>query len=596
MSWTAVNGQISPGDLSQAHAELEGMGNCTLCHDLGNKVLNSKCLDCHEDIQSLLNNNKGYHAHRTVKNKDCTECHSEHHGRKFDALRFDQDNFDHLLTGYKLEGEHKVIDCRECHVADNIKDREIRKRKDTFLGLDDKCLTCHDDFHQKTLDSDCIQCHNFDKFRPASKFDHDDADYKLTGRHKNVDCVECHKETTRNGKDFQQFTDIAYNDCIDCHDDPHNDRIVGKCSQCHTTKSFADFKGRGNFNHNRGTNFNLKGKHKRLDCVACHKEDHDPLTVFIDRTGVNENDCITCHEDVHEGKFGTDCAKCHQETSFTDLKSMDFFDHDVTDYPLTGKHLDVDCKECHVQRFLDAIDFSACKNCHEDYHEGDFEKNNTTPDCVECHSLDEGFDYSLYTLQQHQASQFPLEGAHIATPCFACHISEEKWEFRDIGMDCIDCHEDIHEGLIDEKYYGGNQCDACHESEKWSSIYFDHNLTDWPLEGEHAEVACRACHFEENEQTNEFTQSFNTLEHDCIHCHENIHDDQFAENGVTDCIKCHDSFSWFPNKFDHSTTAFPLEGAHVDVECKECHIPFEENGKMVTVYKIDKFECIDCHQ
>ena len=70
-------GQISPGDLTQAHAHLEGMSNCTQCHDIGSKVSNTKCLDCHKEIKSLVSSNKGYHAHRTVKSKDCFDCHSD---------------------------------------------------------------------------------------------------------------------------------------------------------------------------------------------------------------------------------------------------------------------------------------------------------------------------------------------------------------------------------------------------------------------------------------------------------------------------------------------------------------------------------------
>ena len=51
-------GQISPGDLTDAHSGLEGMSNCTLCHDIGKKVSNTKCLDCHKEIRSLIANNK----------------------------------------------------------------------------------------------------------------------------------------------------------------------------------------------------------------------------------------------------------------------------------------------------------------------------------------------------------------------------------------------------------------------------------------------------------------------------------------------------------------------------------------------------------
>ena len=275
------DGQISPGDLSFSHEDLEGMSNCTLCHDIGEKVSNTKCLDCHKEIQSLLFQNKGYHANPTIKVKDCFECHSDHHGRKFDMVRFDEVNFDHDLAGYILEGEHSKIDCRDCHISEYIADNDLKKRENTYLGLDQECLSCHNDFHQNTLSNDCLSCHNMDAFTPASEFDHNDTDYPLIGEHINVDCIECHKMTTRNGEDFQIFADIPFYDCKSCHNDPHNNQIQGKCSQCHTETSFSNFTGRGNFNHNY-TDFELKDQHKRIDCFSCHVRSNDPISVFQD--------------------------------------------------------------------------------------------------------------------------------------------------------------------------------------------------------------------------------------------------------------------------------------------------------------------------
>ena len=338
--------QISPGDLTTSHAALEGMSKCTQCHDLGKKVTNAKCLNCHNEIKSLIAKKQGYHASPEVKNQDCFECHSEHHGRKFDMVRFDQKTFDHELTGYSLEGEHRVIDCRGCHKPEYIEDREIRKLDNTFLGLSQECLSCHDDFHQGTLANDCMKCHDMNAFRPASRFDHNETEFPLRGGHAEVDCKECHETAIKNGVDFQVFTDIAHNDCISCHDDPHTNHFKANCTQCHTEVSFSEFTGKKKFNHTT-TAFELKGKHKQTDCYACHQKSSDPLQVFQDRNGVSENQCATCHEDAHEGKFGNACAKCHQETSFLSLKEMEFFDHSVTDYPLEGMHIDVDCKKCH---------------------------------------------------------------------------------------------------------------------------------------------------------------------------------------------------------------------------------------------------------
>ncbi len=590
-------GQISPGDLSDSHAELEGISNCTQCHDLGNKVTDKKCLECHKEIQSLVNRKQGLHGQTEVIRQDCFQCHSEHHGRKFDMLHLDEDAFDHKKTGYELEGAHEVVDCRKCHVSENIADNELKKRKKTYLGLDETCLSCHDDFHQKTLSTNCLDCHSMDAFEPATNFDHDTADFKLEGEHVSVDCIECHQITLRNGKEFQEFTDILFEDCISCHEDSHQDQLPGNCAQCHTETSFNDFAGMGNFDHDQ-TIFELKGSHNEVDCFSCHAQNSEPLQVFQDMGNINENSCVKCHEDVHEGKFGTDCVKCHRESSFLSLRSMDFFDHTVTDYPLEGKHIGVDCKQCHKKRFTAAIDFSACTNCHDDYHRGEFEENEVSPDCVQCHSLENGFDYSLYTLEQHQETKFPLEGAHTATPCFACHVSEKdkRWTFRNMGNTCVDCHQDIHEGHISEKYYPQDDCRTCHSNDTWTSVDFDHKKTDWPLTGKHLEVDCRACHFNEITENKPLTeQKFANLDSDCASCHENVHGDTFAVDGVTDCNECHVTLSWFPKRFNHDLTNFPLEGQHAKITCSACHERTDENGQIEVEYKIQKFRCIDCH-
>ena len=51
------------------------------------------------------------------------------------------------------------------------------------------------------------------------------------------------------------------------------------------------------------------------------------------------------------------CAKCHNEKSFLTLNNMNFFDHSVTDFPLKGKHVDVDCKKCHKGSYVKPLIF-----------------------------------------------------------------------------------------------------------------------------------------------------------------------------------------------------------------------------------------------
>lgn len=591
-----VIAQISPGDLTRAHSELEGMGNCTLCHELGAQVSDTKCLDCHTEIKSLIRQDRGLHANPQVERQNCFQCHSEHHGRNFDMVRFNTNSFDHNRTGYTLEGAHKSVDCKSCHSPENIRDPQIRNRKDTYLGLDTQCISCHDDYHQGTLSTNCLDCHNMNAFSPVQKFDHDRADFKLRGEHTTVDCKACHEVTTRNGKEFQQFKGMEFSDCKACHQDPHNNQLPGACAQCHTENSFSSFIGRGRFNHSR-TDFDLNGQHKQIDCFACHQNTNNLTSLFQDRQNIPESDCVSCHTDPHDNKYGQDCAKCHSEESFLALKDMDFFDHSITDFPLEGMHQGVDCRQCHVERFSTPIDFSECKSCHADYHQGEFNKKGVDPDCAQCHSVQSPFSFTLFTIEDHQQTEFPLEGAHLATPCFSCHIDErdDRWRFTSIGNDCIDCHANFHEGFIAAQFMPNNDCTACHGSESWDAVTFNHDDTSWPLTGAHQNVDCRACHFEMSEAGDVISQNFSNLETDCASCHDNVHGDSFAVNGVTDCARCHVTNSWFPEKFDHDNTRFPLTGRHAQIDCRACHEITNNNGATTVVYKLNKLDCKDCH-
>ena len=65
-----------------------------------------------------------------------------------------------------------------------------------------------------------MKCHDMQAFRPASKFDHNETDFKLKGKHVPVDCKKCHETITRNGVDFEVFNDVPHADCKACHSAP----------------------------------------------------------------------------------------------------------------------------------------------------------------------------------------------------------------------------------------------------------------------------------------------------------------------------------------------------------------------------------------
>jgi nitrate/TMAO reductase-like tetraheme cytochrome c subunit len=502
--------QISPGDLTKAHAHLEGLSNCTKCHVLGEKTSNSKCLDCHSEINKLISTARGYHSGSEVKGKNCWSCHSEHNGRNFRIVNFNPDGFNHNKTGYELTGAHKKPECSSCHQNKFISNNEIKKRSGTYLGLEQNCNSCHKDFHQGTLGNNCSNCHNTEKFRPAAGFNHDKAAFKLTGSHKNVECIKCHPAEERKGEKFQKFKGVIF------------------------------------------------------------------------------NNCSSCHKDVHLGKFGTDCQSCHSTNSFHQI-NQSAFDHNKTNFPLIGKHNSVKCNDCHKENLSSKPKHEKCTDCHSDYHKGEFVENGLIKDCSNCHN-ESGYSPSLYTVEKHNTTKFQLSGSHLAVPCAGCHFKTNVWHFKTIGLECIDCHNNVHGEEISSKFMGKNNCSGCHNSERWSTISFEHDKTGFILLGKHIAVSCGSCHYRGDNVSKEF--KFSSLGKSCLGCHKDYHYGQFSEE---ECERCHTFDNWKPSKFNHSKTRFSLEGAHSKLECIRCHSVVKQNDVSFTRYKLENFKCADCH-
>jgi nitrate/TMAO reductase-like tetraheme cytochrome c subunit len=515
LSFFKVAAQLSPGDLANPHAQLEGLSNCTQCHILGNKVSNDKCLACHTEIKDRMSENKGYHASAEVKGKQCIACHSDHNGKNFQLVRLDITKFDHNLTGYSLSVPHAKKECKDCHNAKYISDQKIKAKTYTYLGVGTECLICHADYHQKTLSSNCLNCHSPDAFKPASKFNHSDTKFPLVGKHVNVSCIKCHLVDMTSGKKFQKFQGIVFENCTSCHKDPH------------------------------------------------------------------------------QNKFGQNCSQCHSEESFKAVKVSKNFDHNKTDFKLVDKHLSVSCQACHKTKFTDPLKHDRCTDCHIDYHKKQFVKKGIAPDCSQCHNV-KGFKLFSYTIQQHKTGTFPLLGAHEATPCTDCHKKQKEWNFKGIGINCKECHKDIHQTIIPAKYYPEANCKICHTENSWSAITFDHSITDFKLTGAHTKQECRACHFRKDTEGN-IKQKFSGLAKNCTECHIDNHFKQFEKNGITTCTDCHDTENWKASKFNHNNTAFKLDGKHINVACVKCHKPQQEGSNFYVRYKIKEFKCESCH-
>ena len=188
--------QFSPGDLSRAHAHLEGTTNCARCHEVGKEISGRKCLACHTEIAAALRRAGGFHA-TVTRTSTCVTCHKEHLGREARTTTVVRRTFDHAATGFPLGGKHAAASCEACHAAKNIRDKAIlklirEKGRKSFLGLDAGCASCHADRHERTLGTDCGSCHVTSAWVPATGFNHATTRFPLTGLHAPVACERCH--------------------------------------------------------------------------------------------------------------------------------------------------------------------------------------------------------------------------------------------------------------------------------------------------------------------------------------------------------------------------------------------------------------------
>ena len=590
--------QISPGKLSRSHAQLEGISNCTQCHERGDIISSNKCLVCHQEIRQSIESRHGFHFANAPD--PCIHCHKEHLGYDAGITQFDKNKFDHTSADFPLTGKHTAIPCGSCHSPDKISNTAILQSlksypRQTYLGIQDQCSACHPDRHDSTLGTDCQNCHDLHGWKPAALFTHSKTKFPLRGKHSGIACVQCHPSMQASDRTKHLlFILKKFDDCGTCHASPHSQRLSGQpCSPCHIVEGWSKV---ANFDHSR-TAFPLIGKHSSVACLKCHPD-------LVRRIGTAKlefktrqfHDCSPCHTTPHSSSFSQKvCSSCHTPVQWTAI-SEKTFDHSITSFPLRGKHILAECRKCHgtkgKQSFTQSFKMlkKACPECHEDPHKGVF-KLAYADDCSKCHN-EQAYVPSTYTAEQHQQSHFPLAGSHSAIPCRGCHWKQGYLVFFFERATCESCHKDKHEGRFDS-LMKGQSCDVCHTSDIWNKIIFDHGKTDFPLTGRHASATCDQCHMKKNGSTSAIYKGTNTA---CNDCHEDPHRGQFSDNKGT-CSGCHTSTGWKNLIFDHNVrSSFPLTGAHMKAQCASCHPLEQQEGKYYVRYKPLASKCESCHQ
>ncbi|HEY5947120.1 MAG TPA: hypothetical protein VIV40_16570 [Kofleriaceae bacterium] len=563
----------SPGELSKSHAALDSKDSCTTCHDEDTWALSpSKCLGCHDhkDLGSEIAAGKGLHASVKIKGRECKTCHHEHRGRNFDLMGWatfgSPQQFDHSLTGWKLQGRHSTQDCARCHKQTN--QQGLR----TYIGMDRTCGNCHakDTPHgtMRQRNMDCAHCHSETSWQPPKStldFNHDDkaqAAMALDGAHEDLACVKCHP------KSAFKLTSFAGGECSECHQSPHDGQLFStkKCQTCHSASLRTLRQVR--FDHKKQTGFALLGKHGQVECASCH-------TKALGKRKPSE-DCASCHAD--DNKHGTrfakqgSCSTCHSPRAWQGAFQ---FNHEAnTKFELTGKHATATCRACH--RGKSPSDFErfdigkGCMSCHkhEKAHGGKFKSDQ----CLTCHTQPGIKKQKKDTLEvfHGENSKFPLRNGHASVQCQLCHLNDV---YQDTPMECgVSCHEDtLHRGSL------GETCSRCHEPGQWTAVRFDHAQdTKWPLRGKHAAVkTCESCHA---------GRQFADTPSACASCHksDDIHHGKLGDK----CEKCHREDG--ANTFQHNRDAqFKIDGAHQPLQCAKCHPSME--------FKPLRSDCVGCH-
>jgi len=605
--------QLSPGPLSRAHHDLGGPIGCTQCHAVSAGSPGFRCLDCHRDIASRIQQHKGFHSTLLQPGGSgaaCIKCHSEHNGENFSLLHWDPSpkGFDHAKkTGMPLDGKHAQAACRDCHNAKNISatERASLSAKDmshTYLGLSRACVSCHEDKHQGRLGTNCVQCHSPASWKSVQSFDHTKARYPLTGAHLQVACQTCH---TPGPDGAARYTGLKFEHCTSCHTDPHHGAFKQGCESCHTTRGWSKTAAAVEFDHSK-TKYPLLGKHAQVACGSCHRGgDFKKVIAF--------QNCADCHKpDPHKGQFakrpdGGRCENCHTVQGFK-TATFSVEDHLRTGFPLRGKHAAVGCASCHIpagRNTLFKMKFALCVDCHKDVHRGQFSSAPYLNQCEQCHS-EKTFRPSTMTIVRHQNTHFALTGSHLAVACIDCHkplAKDQTATYHFSALSCATCHADPHHNQFAERMskigVSGKAvgCEACHSTKQWSDLGgFNHESTRFALTGAHRAVTCADCHRPPNLETTLLHVSFRAASSNCQDCHENPHGNQFARESVTRCAECHTTTKWRPSTVDHDKTAFSLKGAHQNVRCDACHTNIQQlNGKPVLVYKSTPTACSSCH-
>lgn len=497
--------------------------SCTDCHTNSSNFAQFSCIDCHEHNQNDMNDEHNGVNGYVYESRACFECHPTGDGDHI---------FDHNSTSFPLTGEHNTVSCSECHSSG-------------YSGTSTFCNSCHlQHFNEAinpnhvllSLSDDCASCHSTNADWQPALFPQHNNYYELRGAHQRIasNCFDCHEGNYVNSP----------NTCFSCHSDSYNQttnpphqvaEFPTSCEQCHTESAWTP----ATFEHDLQYFPIYSGNHagEWQNCAECHTNP-DNFSAFS---------CIDCHEHnqietdrQHAGVNGysynsASCFVCHP-TGEGDAA----FDHNQTEFPLTGAHLTASCIECHSEGYVGTS--TACVDCHTNQYNQTLNPNhislNIPPSCSDCHSTTPGWNPASFPIHNNY---YVLQGAHqaIANECVACH----NGNYNSTPNTCFGCHEQDYNQTVNPPHLTAQfptDCLSCHTQSVWTPSTFNHDAQYFPIySGEHQGEwnLCSDCH----------TNPSNYAVFSCIDCHEHNQVDMAREhNGVSGyvwnsnaCLECH---------------------------------------------------------
>lgn len=220
--------------------------DCARCHTVGGYKPSTFTLARHDESRFAL---KGAHAavvcarchnpsagDRSVfrfAQMTCESCHKDQHNGQFKDLGgasscschtpddWKAVTFDHSSTSFALAGKHTSVSCSGCHKPDG------KSRVVVYRNAPSTCEPCHNDPHAGQFavggGTNCTPCHTPTEWT-LLVFDHEkQSTFSLTGAHKKVPCLSCHREERIEGKKVLRFKPLS-----------------GKCESCHTEKELKN--------------------------------------------------------------------------------------------------------------------------------------------------------------------------------------------------------------------------------------------------------------------------------------------------------------------------------------------------------------------